>query len=69
MESLFGTIDLIEHIYIPDGVKMDNEAYEILRYSICLKSISITKEQYNKNLIGRYDVEIRDANEQKVVVK
>lgn len=69
MERVFGTIDLIEHIYIPDGVKMDSEAYEILRHSICLKSISITQEQYNENLIGRYDVEIRNANEQKVVAK
>ena len=60
MDILFGTIDKVEHIYIPDGAKLDERAYDTLSRFIALKSISITQEQYNPSIKTRYEREIRE---------
>lgn len=68
MDNLFGyanneSLDNIKHIYIPDSVEMDEQAYRILNQFRGLESISITSRQFKLQQETQYKFNIRIPQE------
>lgn len=61
MDTLFGVIAGVKHIYIPDGVELDDEAYNKFDWFTELESISISSNHQKPPKEARYRCEIRGA--------
>lgn len=62
MEYIFGYIPRVKHIYIPDEVEMDEEAYNRFDKFADLESISISSNHQRPPKDAKYRCEIRGAS-------
>lgn len=61
MDTLFGCIARVKHIYIPDGIELDDEAYNRFDKFVDLESISISSNHQRPPKDAKYRCEIRGA--------